>query len=121
MFALLFPYLCGACRAYLHKPGLCDLCRGAVFDIQPGCRICLEPLSSVDLNATCERCRLRAPDYNTLRIPWEYEGVVAEILLRAKSGQLADLKSLVTCWNRDWLRFQDFQKMQIAVVPSSPK
>lgn len=120
MFALLFPYMCGACRAYLDQPGLCDLCRGAVFDIKPGCRTCLEPLSSVDCDETCERCRLRKPDFDLLKIPWEYEGVVAEILLRAKNGQLADLRSLVACWERDWLRFQSLEGAQIAILPSSP-
>jgi len=120
MFALLFPQMCGACRAYVQRPGLCEPCAGAIFNLPLGCEVCLE---SLDAAGACPNCACRPPEFERLISPWEYEGVVTEILLKAKSsGDVADLRSLV----REFERTSALQEARllnwpVAVLPSEPK
>ncbi|WP_168210975.1 ComF family protein [Persicimonas caeni] len=111
-FALrqVFPARCVSCDDYLTEDQLaCGRCAHAVFPIEgPKCLVCGAPRLQVEgtysgVDEICGRCLARRPRFETARARWEYAGVIAEALQRAKyQGHLWMLRSLARAW-RPWI------------------
>ncbi len=88
---LVLPPRCVGCDSYLDDDGLCcRRCAHAVFCVEgPLCSICGEPRRQVGrgyagIDELCARCLERRPHFERARALWEYTGVIAEALQRAK-------------------------------------
>lgn len=111
MLRTVFPERCVGCDVFLERPALtCERCSHAVFDIEsPICRICANPRRQVGrgyagVDEICAACQTRRPRFERARARWEFEGVIAEALQRAKyGGELWALRSLARAV-RPWLR-----------------
>lgn len=128
----LFPAQCVGCDDYLPEDSLaCRRCAHAVFPIDgPLCRVCGEPRpraggAYAGVDEICGRCLDRRPRFDSARACWEYAGVIADALQRAKyRGQLWAIRALAEEL-RPWLqervaRVGTSDEIFITTVPMHP-
>ncbi|MFP4599229.1 MAG: ComF family protein [Persicimonas sp.] len=88
---MILPPRCVGCDSYLDREGLCcENCAHVVFRVEgPMCSSCGEPRRQIGrgyggIDELCARCLERRPRFERARAMWEYTGVIAEALQRAK-------------------------------------
>lgn len=108
--SLLFPNRCVGCDAYIDESRWCCVdCAHAVFGIDgPMCLRCGHPRSTlgrgyVGVDEMCGRCLQEPPGFERARARWEYSGVIAEAMQRAKYRRRPSVLKRLAGPLGDWL------------------
>ena len=118
MLRFLLPARCPICDTYLKAEGICRMCL-AGFSLTGNCCIrCAQPMGDFTVREFCDGCLKGPPAFDGVWIPWQFTGVLQDLIVRIKTGRNPQyLRPLATEFKR-WLADKELpESVSWTVVP----
>lgn len=117
MLRFLLPARCPICDTYLKNEGLCQECRAGLFPVQNACVRCAQPMGDFSTAEFCLDCLSQPPAFERVWIPWQFSGVLQDLIVRIKTGRNPQyLRPLALEFER-WIALQDVPVASWTVIP----
>ncbi len=121
MLRFLLPARCPICDTYLKDEGICSACRGGLIPIENCCIRCAQPMGDFSMREFCDTCLTNPPAFDGVWIPWQFSGVLQDLVVRIKTGRNPQYLRPLALEFKEWLCRQDLlQSTSWTVVPMHP-
>ncbi len=118
MLRFLLPARCPICDTYLKTEGICSICRAGLFPVENACVRCAQPMGEYTLADLCIDCMRSPPSFDGVWVPWQFSGVLHDLVVRIKTGRNPQYLRPLALEFRDWLSCQPVpESVSWTVVP----